>query len=338
MYDQNDERFDESSVLRPENSPAPAPPPVVNRALIVVIVLLACAVIVSLAYTFSQHKQARDLAAKQGQTMNELQQSLDAMAALRAKVDAMSTRPAPQPAATELADTQSAALQNPPAARTRPVRRAHVRRKPRVVEDPRWAKMQKQLADQQQQLTSTQEDLQTTRQELSDSVQSTRDDLNGSIAKTHDELVTLEKKGERDYHEFDVSKSKAFQHVGPVGLELRKTNTKHDFYDMTLLVNDYRLDKKHVNLYEPVWIYPEDSREPLELVVNHISRTSIHGYVSAPKYPDTTRSAQNDGTGTPATVAPGSGTAQAPATQNAGTLPSPGASPGDTSAPAPKQE
>ncbi|HEV2424953.1 MAG TPA: hypothetical protein VGZ29_09010 [Terriglobia bacterium] len=331
MYDQNDERFDESSVLQPESSPAPAPRGP-NSALIAVIALLACAVIVSLAYTFSERKQARNLAAKQDQTMNELQQTLDAMSALRAKVDAIAARPAPPQAPAELADTQSAGLQNAPAARTRPTRKTHVRRRPRVVEDPRWAKMQKELTDQQQQLTSTQQDLQNTRQELSDNLQSTRDDLNGSIAKTHDELVALEKKGERDYHEFDLTKSKTFQHVGPVGMELRKTNTKHDFYDVTLLVDDYKLDKKHVNLYEPVLIYPEDSRQPLELVVNHISRSSVHGYVSAPKYPE---AAQNTGAGTPAAAEPASG---APLTQNSGSPSTPAPSPANTGSAQPEQK
>lgn len=336
MYEQNDERFDESSVLRPESSPTPTPTPARNGGLIAVIVLLTCLVIVSLAYTFSQRKREQDLATKQDQTINELQQTLDAMAALRAKVDALSTRPAPPAAPTELADNQSAALQNAPATGTRAVRRTHVRRKPRVVEDPRWARMQKELVDQQQQLTSTQQDLQNTRQELSDNIQSTRDDLGGSIARTHDELVALEKKGERDYQEFDLTKSKTFQRVGPVGLELRKTNTKHDFYDVTLLVDDYKLDKKHVNLYEPVLIYPEDSRQPLELVVNHISRDSIHGYVSAPKYPEATRSAQNNAATSDA-VASSAVATQNSATQNAGAPASTSTTPSGSASSAPNQ-
>ncbi len=325
MYDQNEGQFDESDATRSTRAPAPAPH-VPSAAAVVAIVLLAGAVVVSLGYTFSQRRQLHDLSAKQEQATNELQQSLDALAALRAKVDALGTRPAPQPAPTELADSQTAALQNPAALATQPVRKTHVRRKPRVIEDPRWAKMQKQLADQQQQLTSTEQDLETTRQELSDNLESTRDDLNGSIAKTHDELVALERKGERNYQEFDVTRSKEFQHVGPVGLELRKANTRHDFYDVTLLVDDYKLDKKHVNLYEPVWIYPEDSREPIELVVNQISRDRIHGYLSSPKYPETTRTALN-AQAPGGAAASNTGASTNAAAPNAGSTPDTSASP-----------
>ena len=303
MYDdQNQERFDQKKV-EPE-SVERREPPIVTRpqgpstAMMAVILLLVCAVVVSLGYTFSARKQSEELAARQAQTANALQQSMDSLAAMRTKLDAMNvpaaqpTAAASLPVANQPATTQTLGTRSG-TARARVAGKSRVHRKPRAVEDPRWAKVQKQLSDQQQQLTSTQQDLENARQELSDNLQSARDDLNGSIAKNHDELVALEKKGERDYQEFDLVKSKSFQHVGPVGMELKKANTKHDFYDVTLLVNDYKLDKKHVNLYEPVWIYPADSRQPLELVVNQISKDKIHGYVSAPKYPDSGRTAQS---------------------------------------------
>jgi hypothetical protein len=300
MQEQNEERFDQRNAeSRPSTSTAPPPGP--GTGLIMIILLLACAVVVSLGYTFSERKQAQDLAAKQEQTSNELQQSLDALAALRAKVDSMSVPVAAPPAPAQPRPSPEAAAATPTATATA---KPHVRRKPRVVEDPRWAELRKQLSDQGQQLQSTRQDLQAARQELSDNLASTRDDLNGSIAKTHDELVALEKKGERDYSEFDVTKTRTFARVGSVGLELKKTNTRHDFYDVTLLVDDYKLDKKHVNLYEPVWIYPADSRQALELVVNQISKDEIRGYLSAPRYPEGRQRAQ--ATASAATGAPGS--------------------------------
>ncbi len=51
-----------------------------------------------------------------------------------------------------------------------------------------------------------------------------------------------------------------------------------------MLVDDIRLDKKHVNLYEPVWITLADRTQPLELVVNQISKDSVAGYLTEPKY------------------------------------------------------
>ncbi len=75
--------------------------------------------------------------------------------------------------------------------------------------------------------------------------------------------------------------------MGPISLSLHKTSTKHDYFDLAMIVDDFRLDKKHVNLYEPVLIYPADSHRPLELVVNHIGKDQVHGYVSEPKYKET---------------------------------------------------
>ena len=96
--------------------------------------------------------------------------------------------------------------------------------------------------------------------------------------------MLLEKKGERTYYEFDLDKSKQFQREGPVGVQLRKANTKHVYADLDMLIDDLRVSKKHVNIYEPVYFYSADSKMPIELVINKISKDHIHGYVSEPKY------------------------------------------------------
>ena len=51
-----------------------------------------------------------------------------------------------------------------------------------------------------------------------------------------------------------------------------------------MLVDDYMLSKKKVDLIEPIWISGSDS-EATQIVVNSISKGRAHGYVSAPKYP-----------------------------------------------------
>lgn len=156
--------------------------------------------------------------------------------------------------------------------------------KRRPVADKRYAQLKAQLDDQQKQLKETQDAVAKNRTDLEGSISSTRDELNGSIAKTHDELVALEKRGERNYYEFDLTKSKQFQRVGPMSLSLRKTDTKHKSYDLTMLVDDNELTKKKVNLYEPVWIHMENGGQPVQVVVNRIDKNGVHGYVSAPKY------------------------------------------------------
>jgi uncharacterized coiled-coil protein SlyX len=141
---------------------------------------------------------------------------------------------------------------------------------------------QQDIADGRQGLASAREDVDKTRLDLGDRLDSTRNELNGSIAKNHDELVALERRGERNYFEFQLGKSKQFQRVGSLSLSVRKVDAKHKFFDLLLLVNDQTIEKKHVNIYEPVSVRPSD--QAVELVVNEIGNNQIRGYVSEPRY------------------------------------------------------
>jgi type II secretory pathway pseudopilin PulG len=152
------------------------------------------------------------------------------------------------------------------------------------VNDPRWGEMDAKLADQQKQIESTRSDIEKSRQDMEGRLGSTRDELNGSIARTHDEIVELRKRGERNYYEFDLKKSSQYERTGPVSLSLRKTNVKHKYFDIALIVDDQKIEKKHVNLFEPLWISVPDRPEPVQVVVNGISKENIKGYLSEPKY------------------------------------------------------
>jgi hypothetical protein len=50
------------------------------------------------------------------------------------------------------------------------------------------------------------------------------------------------------------------------------------------MVDDFKLDKKNINLYEPVWITLTDRPQPVELVVNRVSKDQVTGYLSESKY------------------------------------------------------
>jgi uncharacterized coiled-coil protein SlyX len=178
-------------------------------------------------------------------------------------------------------DQQVAELSNPPV-RPSAKRSAPRRATPRV--DPRWQQVQAQIAEQQKQLKATQDLVAKNQTDIENQLGSTRDELNGSIAKTHEELVALEKRGDRNYYEFDLSKSKNFQRVGPVLLSLRRADQKHQHFNLEILVDDKQLSKNSVNLYEPVWIDRTDDPSPTQVVVNQIDKNYVHGYVSAPKY------------------------------------------------------
>lgn len=235
-------------------------------------------------YSIHERNLARQLASQNDQTSAALKATQGQMDALNSKLDAL------------VAVRQPVTIDRPvvPAAQTRPMVVHHG--KP----DPRWKKVQNQLEAQNKAIEENRNNLESTRQELS----SARTELQGSIATTHDELVVLQRKGERNYYEFDIDKSKQFSHTGPVGISLRKANTKHQYADLELMVDDLKMSKKHLNLYEPAMFYPNDEQRPLELVINHISKDHIHGYISAPKYRNSELTAtSSDSSAAPTTTA-----------------------------------
>jgi hypothetical protein len=220
---------------------------------------LVVIVVVIGAYAFHQRSVSKQLAEQNRSVIASLNSERDQISALTAKLDALTAQRA--------AEMQPA---NHPPVYRKPMSGAISRHR---IEDPRWKKMQTQLDAQGKQIDATRQDL-----------SSARTELQGSIATTHDELVLLEKKGERNYYEFDLDKAGQFTHEGPVGVRLHKANTKHEYADLELMVDDFKVSKKHVNIYEPVVFYSADSKLPIELVINSIGKNHIHGYVSAPRY------------------------------------------------------
>jgi hypothetical protein len=190
---------------------------------------------------------------------------------LTAKLNELS---APKPQAAE-----PVVAAKPKSSRARRQSASHTVRR----DDPRWKKVQSQLDEQGKAIASTQQDL-----------SSTRTELQGSIARTHGELVVLQKKGERRYYEFDIQKSKQFNPAGTMNVKLRKSNAKHQFADLDLLVDDRVVTKKHVNLYEPAMFFTGDSEQPIQVVINSITKDHIHGYVSEPKYQKSELAAMQD--------------------------------------------
>lgn len=221
----------------------------------------------------------------------------------------LSQMTAEQQAAEAKAQAEQAATQAAKAKRTSAVSRRT--RRPSV--DPRWKQMQSRLDAQQQQIEAANNAISQTRSDLEGNINSTRDQLNGSIAKNHEELVALEQRGERNYYEFDLSKSKQFQRTGPISLSLRKADSKHDHYNLAMIVDDNRMEKKNVDLYEPIWLRDSDDPQPLEIVVNKIDKNRIHGYVSASKYTAAQLKATSDTANAPAAQTSTASPASAPA-------------------------
>lgn len=258
---------------------------------------------IAFAYGYRQHSLVQQLQQQSVATNASMSQLQNQVSALTTKLNQATTAsqaaapstelsaPSPAPSTDESADRSASvttpALPLPSVSAATPARPAAAKRpaaKHHPATDKKYAQLQAQLTEQQKQLKETQDAVAKNREELEGSIHSTRDELNGAIAKTHEELVALEKKGERSYFEFELNKSKQFQRFGPVTLSLRKADTKHKNYDLAMIVDDNELNKKKVNLYEPIWIHTESDSQPVQVVVNRISKDLVHGYVSAPKY------------------------------------------------------
>jgi hypothetical protein len=218
-------------------------------------------------YAIHEHSAAQNLEAQNAQTTAALNATQHALSDLTTKVNLLTTR-----------NEQQSALPNQPVRQSAQIATG---RRPSAVhrqrEDPRYKKLQSQLDAQGKAIEQT-------RKDLEGDLVNTKTELSGSIAHTHDELVLLRKKGERNYAEFDLSKSKQFKREGPLELRLKKANEKHQYADLELMVDDRNLSQKHVNLYQPVMFYTPDSPQAVEVVINNVSKDHIHGYVSAPKY------------------------------------------------------
>lgn len=254
-----------------------------------------------LIYAAHEHHSASALATENQQVMAQLNATHSQMDALSAQLKQLAANAQAQNQAAAQAGDQADSQEKPsPARRTdgTVVRRRTAVRRPSAY-DARFKKLQSQLDAQDKEIQESREEAQT-------NLNSTRTELNGNIARTHDELVLLEKKGERNYFEFDLSKSKQFQRTGPLNVSLRKANEKHQYADLELIVDDRTVQQKHVNLDQPVMYYTPDTQMPVEVVINNISKNHIHGYISVPKYRKSELTAASGDTG------------NAPAAQTAG--------------------
>jgi hypothetical protein len=258
----NDDR-NEEQVEKKWEAGAPA---TTTRWLVILGLLFLAAAIFGGGYAYQQSMATSDLTVQNRALHATIDQMRIQIGALTTKLDQMD---APPPARVPVSEATAAKRATSPSS---------------AVQDRRMKQVQSQLARQQKQLKDTQDQLAAAKSDLEGKLGSTRDELNGSIARTHEELVALEKRGERKYYEFDLSKSKEFQREGPIQISLRKADSKHQSYDLMMLVDDHQLSKKKVNLYEPIWLHQSDQPQPVQVVVNKIDKNAIHGYVSAARY------------------------------------------------------
>ena len=147
----------------------------------------------------------------------------------------------------------------------------------------KFGQMATQLNGTQTDLNATKADLEATKSAMT----SMKGDLgvqSGLIARNHDEVEELKRLGERDIFEFTLNRSaKAPEHVGPIQVLLKKTDTKKYKFTLNVVADDKNIEKKDKTVGEPVQFYVRGARAPYEIVVFDVTKDTAKGYLSAPK-------------------------------------------------------
>jgi chromosome segregation ATPase len=122
-------------------------------------------------------------------------------------------------------------------------------------------------------------DLDTTREDL----KMAKSEMGTLIARNHDEIDQLRRLGERDYTEFTIAGRNRPQKVANVTVELKGVNPKRNQFNLAMVVEDKRFEKKNRAANEPIFFYMTGTHIPEEIVINKIGKDTISGYVSIPK-------------------------------------------------------
>jgi Phage shock protein A (IM30), suppresses sigma54-dependent transcription len=131
-------------------------------------------------------------------------------------------------------------------------------------------------------ISSTRTDLEATKKRLDTTI----GDLglqSGLIAHTRDDLELLKHRGDRNYYEFTLAKSKHPTPVGTVSLQLKKVNARKGNFTMDVIADDHVIEKKDRNVAEPLQFYTGRDRMLYEVVVFTANKKSVSGYLATPK-------------------------------------------------------
>ncbi len=133
------------------------------------------------------------------------------------------------------------------------------------------------------QAAATQAELEKTINEL----KSVKGDLgvqSGLVATNGNELAALKLRGERNYFDIKLGKTKERQRIADITLLLKKTDPKKNKYTVEVMADDKLTEKKDRNINEPVQFYTaKGGHIPYELVINQVQKNMIIGYLATPK-------------------------------------------------------
>jgi chromosome segregation ATPase len=145
------------------------------------------------------------------------------------------------------------------------------------------------IADVSTDVTSVKTEVASTKSELDKTIADLKrmtGDLgvqSGLIATNSKELNALKALGDRNYFDFNLSRTKEAQKVGDVLIRLKKTDVKRNRYTVDVVADDKTVEKKDKTANEPVQFYVAAARQPYEIVVNQVKKDQIVGYMATPK-------------------------------------------------------
>jgi septal ring factor EnvC (AmiA/AmiB activator) len=128
-------------------------------------------------------------------------------------------------------------------------------------------------------LANTKRDLEGTQRQLID----VRETLTAAVAKNSSELDVLRRKGERDYTEFEIPRKNQMIKVEDIRMILTRTDPKKGKYNLQIVVDDNRLEKKDRTVNEPVQFLVGRNHLRYEVVINWVQKEKAGGYLSIPK-------------------------------------------------------
>jgi chromosome segregation ATPase len=252
----------------------------VPRWIIAVIIVLAFVVT---ALGFTQYRTSQELASFRQDTSSNLQTLAETDSGLQTEV-------------TDLQGDMQATTEKLGLTEKQLTQARATARRLREEQQKAAEELNAQLQEQQSQLAEVSGDVAEVQNEVAQTqgtLSETRNRLEGAIgdlgvqsgliARNREELAELRRRGERDYFEFDLARSKEYNRVGAVSVRVNSVDVKRNRYTLTLLVNDKVIEKKEKTLLEPVQFYLPDSRHLLEIVVFEVQKNRIGGYLSTPK-------------------------------------------------------
>jgi chromosome segregation ATPase len=132
-------------------------------------------------------------------------------------------------------------------------------------------------------LSATQAELQKTIASL----KSTQGDLgvqSSLIATNGSELAALKLRGERNYVDIKLGKTKAPVRFADITLKLESADKKKNKYTVLVMADDKQTEKRDKGVNEPVQFYTaKGGHIPYELVINTVNKDQIIGYLATPK-------------------------------------------------------